>query len=162
MLRKIRQMKVKYTEGEYANPLDETIRSPEQLYDVFKGMEDETQEKYIAVYLDGESRIMTYSLISMGNNRMLMSSPYDVMKKAILIGSFNIIILHNHPEGTAKPNKYDKASMDYVKQGAVSLKMKFIDYIVIGNGTFWSMWKNKQGDADYVVLNEGGLKWYDK
>ncbi len=158
MIRKLRKLKVKYEDGEYENPLEDVIKKPEQLYKIFKGMEDETQEKFIAVYFDDKNRIMSYSLISLGDTRIRLSSPYDVMKKAILLGSVNIAILHNHPDGTCKPNKQDMISIEFIRDGVGYLKMKLLDYIIVGKESFWSL--HKKGDGkEYVVAKKGGLKW---
>lgn len=81
--------------------------------------------------------------ISKGTVNMSLASPREVLIKALLANSVNIILIHNHPSGYVEPSKEDYSLTKKFKDAFKLLDIHFIDHIIIAGNNFFSFAEEK-------------------
>lgn len=119
-----------------------TIESPEKAFQLFKWVQKELQEYFVAVYLDNKNHVIGWSKISMGTVSEAIVHPRDVFRIAVRENAVAVILLHNHPTGDTSPSKEDIATTTRLKDAGKIIGIKVLDHIIIGEG--------------YYSLKEGG------
>ena len=89
--------------------------------------------------LNQKNQILKIKDISFGGNSYVNISVKDIMTEAIRMKAPKIILIHNHPSGDATPSKVDVEFTTNVYDIGRLLGIELIDHIVIGNGTFTSI-----------------------
>ncbi|MDY0278015.1 MAG: DNA repair protein RadC [Acholeplasma sp.] len=120
-----------------------SITSSDDVYHYMKGIGRFDQETFYCIYLDTKLQIIKYEEIYRGTIDQIIIHPRDIFKIAIKINASNIILVHNHPSGIAKPSKADDDSTRILKESASILGFNIIDHIIIGNNEYYSYDTNK-------------------
>lgn len=116
------------------------LRSPEDIASMFQHrLRDLPREVFILVGLDGRNQVMCVRQISEGSPMSAAPSIYGILHIAVSQGAAGIACVHNHPSGNTTPSRDDKMFTNQLKQAAGLLDLKFIDHIIIGDGSFFSM-----------------------
>lgn len=115
----------------YLSPLDR-YTSPQQVYETFKFLRNETKEYFFALHLDGKNRIICIDMVSVGSLNQSIVHPREVFKSALLSSSAGIIILHNHPSGEPTPSREDIEITKRLKESGELLGIRVLDHIIIG------------------------------
>jgi DNA repair protein RadC len=119
--------------------LNQTIESPQQVYELFKDMQDETKEKLVVLHLNPQLEVLSYEVAAIGTATGVMFDPVELYRNAILARASSIIVVHNHPSGTCKPSRADvKVTARLTEVGGI-LEMPMQDFIIIGEGRFHSL-----------------------
>jgi DNA repair protein RadC len=115
------------------------IRDAAQVYAAFK--EDFTQldrEMFLVVLLDGKNGIIGFNRVSVGSLTAALVHPREVFKPAILANAAAIVLLHNHPSGSAEPSAEDKALTARLEQAGELLGIRVLDHIVVADDEYRS------------------------
>lgn len=125
----------------------ETTRftSAQQVYELFKDLQFETKEHFMALHLDGKNRIACYELVSIGNLNQAIVHPREVFKSALLSSAAAILLIHNHPSGDVTPSREDLEITKRLKEAGEILGIKVLDHLIIGEEKYYSF-------ADWGVL----------
>lgn len=115
----------------YLSPLDR-YTSPQQVYETFKFLRNETKEYFFALHLDGKNRIICIDMVSLGSLNQSIVHPREVFKSALLSSSAGIILLHNHPSGEPTPSREDIEITRRLKEAGELLGIRVLDHIIIG------------------------------
>ncbi|MEJ2427251.1 MAG: JAB domain-containing protein [Candidatus Thiodiazotropha sp.] len=83
-------------------------------------------------------------MVSMGTQTYVSADPVEILRGAVLVNAVKIIVLHNHPLGSAEPSPADIKGARTLKEKGAVLNIELHDSIVIG-------------DSGYVSLAERGL-----
>ena len=67
----------------------------------------------------------------------------DIFKEAIKSNATRIILVHNHPSGHVDPSKADLDLTERVRIAGELMSIELIDHIIIGNGIFKSLKRDK-------------------
>jgi len=118
------------------NILNQTLDSPERVYQVFKFLSKETKEKFIVVNLTNQHTIINYETIGIGTVNSVPLRPAEVLRSAIIINAPAIILVHNHPSGDPKPSRSDIHFTETIKQAAKQFDIQVLDHVVIGYQCF--------------------------
>ena len=81
--------------------------------------------------------------ISKGTANMSLVSPREVLIKALLANSVNIILIHNHPSGFIEPSREDYALTKRFKEVFTLMDIHLIDHIIIAGEHFFSFAEKK-------------------
>jgi len=135
--------KIKEVEFKYKNKVtDVTIfHDPEDIFKWFKNLQDETQEKFISIYLDCMNQVIAYSVDFVGGINTALIDPKVLMRNALIMGSVGIIFLHNHPSGSNEPSVQDITLYNRLDRMLKSIDLKIVDFVIIGN-TYYSFKEN--------------------
>jgi len=115
------------------------VQHPGQVYEVFRekfGRLD--REVFVVLLLDGKHGVLGFNVVSMGSLNAALVHPREVFKAAILANAAAVILLHNHPSGSAEPSAEDKALTARLEQAGELLGIRVIDHIVVGDGEYRS------------------------
>ena len=125
-------MTIKEDVQHYLQPLTRYI-SPEQVFDTFQFLRQETKEYFFALHLDGKNRICCIDEISVGSLNQSIVHPREVFKTALLSSAAAIILLHNHPTGDPTPSREDLVITRRINEAGELLGVKVLDHIIIGD-----------------------------
>lgn len=107
--------------------------SPDQIFETFKFLRDETKEYFIAIHLDGKNRIICIDQVSVGSLNQSIVHPREVFKTSLLSSAAAIILLHNHPSGDPTPSREDMEITKRLREAGDLLGIRILDHIVIGD-----------------------------
>lgn len=139
----IREVEVKFKTKPKADQLVK-IGQPTDAVKFFTDLQDETQEKIIALHLDNRGTISCFQIVSIGSSISAVIDPKDVLRTALLTNSCSIILLHNHPSGDPKPSDADIEVKHQLQAACNALNIKLLDFIIIGDaGRYFSF--NERG-----------------
>ena len=141
----LRKLDIQLVKGEYQNPVKGQVRAPEQVYVVFKAIKDKAQETLIGVYLNNELEVNAYDTLSVGSSTETGVSSDEIFNRAVITRSRYIILIHNHPSGKAAPSPEDKEAITSLQEGAKWLKKVLLDFIIVGDNEYWSMFEEEDG-----------------
>jgi DNA repair protein RadC len=133
----LREISICYTFKEVESDiLNQTLDSPEKVYQVFKFLSKETKEHFIVVNLTSQHTIINYETVAIGTVNAVSLRPAEVLRSAILINAPAIILVHNHPSGNPKPSNSDIHFTQTIKQAAKHFDIEVLDHVVIGYQSF--------------------------
>ena len=101
-------------------------------------LKDKKKEYFYALLLDSKNRIIKEELISIGTLNSSLVHPREVFKEAIKSSANAIILVHNHPSGDCEPSKADEHIADRFDEGGKLIKIKVVDFVIIGKENFYS------------------------
>ncbi len=115
------------------------IKSSLDIYNLVKDeLENELQEKFLAIYLNNRKYIIDKKIIFVGTVNSSNVTPRDVFREAVKCNASSMIIVHNHPAGSIKPSYQDVyLTNQFIKLGKM-MSIPIIDHIIIGKNNYYS------------------------
>jgi len=107
--------------------------SPDQIFDTFQFLRNETKEYFIAIHLDGKNRIICIDQVSVGSLNQSIVHPREVFKTSLLSSAAAMILLHNHPSGDPTPSREDMEITKRLREAGDLMGIRILDHIVIGD-----------------------------
>lgn len=95
-----------------------------------------TVEHLYMLCLDKKHHLLGIFLLAKGTVDEFIVSPRDVIINAALMGSYNIILIHNHPSGDVKPSDDDVTLTKGIEQALDLCGMSLLDHIIIGKDQY--------------------------
>ena len=100
---------------------------------------DKLAEEYVYLLcMNSKNRLIGVFEIGHGTADASLVSPRDVFMKSLMVGAVNIVVVHNHPSGVTCPSNDDLKTYDALKKASELIKIKMIDFIIIGRNDFTS------------------------
>ena len=131
----IKEVEVKYKKSK--SPIKKIkITGPEQVFNLFKDLQDETQEKFIALHLTGDNSISCFQVVYIGTSNAALVNPADILRTTLLTGSSGLIIIHNHPSGNSTPSDDDKRTTEKINGACKLFGITLYDHVIIGESYF--------------------------
>jgi DNA repair protein RadC len=62
-----------------------------------------------------------------------------------MLRAYTFILIHNHPSGKATPSPQDNEVMAALAEQAKTLNLSFLDFIIVGDTSYWSMFEENDG-----------------
>jgi len=90
-----------------------------------------TYEFAYLICIARDMSLLGFSRISQGGRGSTIMDPLIIFTTALLRGSSNIILVHNHPSGMLVPSDSDKDITAKVKEGGKILGIHLSDHIII-------------------------------
>ena len=117
------------------------IRSPRDVADLLmERLRREKKEHLIALYLDARKRLICQpTTISTGSLDKSIAHPREVFQGAVAHSAHSVIVVHNHPSGSAEPSGDDLALTKRLGQAGQVVGVPVIDHIIIGDGCWVSL-----------------------
>jgi DNA repair protein RadC len=161
MPKKIKKVDLKLIEGEYKNPIKGKVRTPDQIFEVFRSIKDKAQETLIGVYLSKDLEIRVYDVLSTGSSGETVVSPPEIFGHAYALQAVSYILVHNHPKGDPNPSPEDIKAIRALQAQSKIMQMEFLDFIIIGDKDmndqkkdYWSLYEDA-GGGEYSL----GVPW---
>ena len=107
---------------------------------------DNSREHCIALFLDGSSKIASYSIISIGGANSAPFAPRELFQRAVLVGAISIVLVHNHPSGSLSASQADHALTIRLKEAGELMGIAILDDVIVT-------------DQDSISLREVSTIW---
>ncbi len=140
-----RKLNITLVPSRVKSPVRGQVPGPEHVYRAFKGIKDSAQETCIAVFLNSKLEVCAYDVLSLGTKSETLVDPADVFGRAYVQRSAYFILVHNHPSGLAEPSPGDRLMMADLAPKAKIMGVKFLDFIIVGDDEYWSMFDAMEG-----------------
>ena len=89
-------------------------------------------EEFHVLYLDTKNRMIQHDRQGIGTVDQAPVYVREVLRRALMLGASNMIMLHNHPSGDPTPSKADIAITEQVVEAGAPLGVKVHDHLIIG------------------------------
>ncbi len=96
------------------------------------------REHFIAITLDGASRVIGTHTISIGTLNQSLVHPREVFFRAIQDRAASIILAHNHPSGQLFPSRADKQVTTRLKEAGKLIGIDVVDHIILTPDGYYS------------------------
>jgi DNA repair protein RadC len=118
------------------------VESSKKCVDLFgKDISFLKEERLIAVYLDGNERLIKKEVINYGNAYSCNIDFKKILQKCLANSSYYLYLIHNHPSGSSIPSKKDE---DFTKALAYSLSsigVILLDHLIVSGNEYSSIRK---------------------
>lgn len=88
-------------------------------------------EECWAIYLTSSNRIIEHSRVSQGGVQATVVDHRLIVKRALELLATQIILVHNHPSGTAAPSDADRTLTLRIRDAAALFDIRLTDHIII-------------------------------
>ena len=115
------------------------IRSPEDVYRLFKHMDALTQEHLAVAYLTSKNTVIKTETIFIGSLNASIVHPREVFRPAVKLPCASIVVAHNHPSGDPTPSQEDINVTKRLTEAGSALGINVLDHIIIGRNKHTSL-----------------------
>lgn len=116
------------------------IREPNDIAQIMiQQMQYEKREIVKIVIMNSKNEVLKIQDISIGGANFVNLPVKDILSEPIKMQAPKIILVHNHPSGSAKPSKKDIEFTNELYDLADLMGIQLIDHLVIGNGNYVSI-----------------------
>ena len=126
----------------YKKSLDlslDKISSAEDVVNILRPkLGNNLQEESWIVFLNESNMVKKIERIGLGGINTTIFDVRVILRKALLISSSKIIMVHNHPSQNCKPSSLDNALTDKIKKAVEMVNIKLLDHIIICNKKYYS------------------------
>ena len=135
----LKELKVTFTRRQVDDDLiNKPAQSPEQVYALFKHLQDELKIKVVVLYLNPQLEILSYETAAIGGASTVVLEPVELYRNAILAAANSLIVVENHPWGDCKPTMDDMVLAERLVAIGTLLGIPLQDFIVIGDAGYSS------------------------
>ena len=114
------------------------ITNAATVYDHLEAYRHLDREHFIAITLDGASRVIDTHIISIGTLNQSLVHPREVFHPAIKDKAAAIIIAHNHPSGQLSPSRADRQITKRLKDAGKLIGIDIVDHIILAAEGYYS------------------------
>jgi DNA repair protein RadC len=106
---------------------------------------DQDKEHFYVMHINPRQHINLVELVAIGTLNQAEVHPRETFRRAIVEGSYSIIVAHNHPSGDVTPSDNDITVTTRLHKAGEILQIPFLDHIIFTaqNGQFFSFKDNK-------------------
>lgn len=123
--------------------VQQTISSSDDVVAVMRPLLKELKhEECWAIYLTNSNRIIERTRISQGGVQATVVDHRLIVKRALELLSTRIIIVHNHPSGSATPSGADLDITAKIKEATALFDIQLLDHIIISSTECFSFKNN--------------------
>ena len=117
---------------------------------------DREKEHFYVMHLNVKSRVNLVELVSIGTLSSALVTPREVYRRAVMQGSANIIVAHNHPSGESDPSDEDTKTTKLLFDAGTILGIPLLDHIVFTPTSFFSFKSNQIQQMTETKTNSRG------
>jgi DNA repair protein RadC len=95
-------------------------------------------EECWALYLASSGRVLERMRISQGGVQATVVDCKLIIKRALELLATQIVLVHNHPSGSAEPSRQDMELTERVAEAAKLFDIRLLDHVIIAHGSNFS------------------------
>ena len=115
------------------------IESPNDVLPIVRGYFNRPQENFLVLTLDGAHHFLRLHHVTKGLVNKTIIHPREVFYPVIKDLASAVILVHNHPSGSACPSDEDKEISERMCMVASILGISLLDHVIIAKGgSFYS------------------------
>lgn len=113
-------------------------------------MENQLQEKLMAIYLDTRKYVILKKIIFIGTVNGSSIFLRDVFREGVKCNATSFILIHNHPSLSINPSLEDLyLTSSFIKMGKI-MDMELVDHLIIGKDEYYSI---RERNSDLFAKN---------
>lgn len=97
-----------------------------------------SHEECWAIYLASSGKILDKVRISQGGVQATVVDCKLIVRRALELLATQIVLVHNHPSGSARPSQQDRDLTERVSSATRLFDICFVDHIIIARGEHYS------------------------
>ena len=133
-----RELRIVYSPVEHAGPLPQVGRPADAAALLRERLEAEPIEVCLVLLLNTTHHVIGVHELSRGTLDSCPVHPRDVFTSALVTNAAGVIVAHNHPSGDPAPSPDDVALCARLRQAGSLLGVDLLDFIIIGDGQYYS------------------------
>lgn len=90
------------------------------------------REYFSVAFLDSQHKLIEIEDLFKGTLASCSVYPREIVKRALELNAYAIIIAHNHPSGNVEPSNADKNITKEIEKACKLLDIKLLDHLIIG------------------------------
>ncbi len=98
-----------------------------------------TREAFHALFLDGGNRLIADERMGEGTANQAPVYPREVVRRALQLDASNIVLVHNHPGGSATPSRADQLITQEIVAAAKTMGMTVHDHVIVAGDELVSL-----------------------
>lgn len=91
-------------------------------------------EEFRVLYLNTRNALIQEETVATGSPNEVSVHPRMILKRALELGATALILVHNHPSGSADPSESDLRTTARIVRAARTLDIIVHDHIIIASG----------------------------
>ena len=115
------------------------LRSGREVFEYAKEMGALAKEHLRGIYLNVDYKVIHDEVISIGTLDANIVHPREVFKPALEYSAVGVILVHNHPSGSAGPSKEDVEITNQLISAGKIMGIDLIDHIIVTRDNFESV-----------------------
>lgn len=115
------------------------ILSPKDVWENCKDIRDNKKEHFVVFYLDSRNQEIKREVISVGTLNANLVHPREVFEGAIRFSAAQIIVVHNHPSGSAEPSDDDIQITKRLIEAGKILGIEVLDHVIVTKEVYLSI-----------------------
>ena len=100
------------------------------------------EECWLAL-VNAQNALLDWLPVQRGGVHDVHVDPAEILRTALTREASGIILVHNHPGGSARPSAADVAVTDELRELAPKLGVRFLDHVIVSDGESYSIGLNK-------------------
>ena len=96
-------------------------------------------EVFAVIHLDSQHRVIEYVEMFRGTVSQTSVYPREVVKDALSRNSSALLLVHNHPSGSAEPSRADEHLTQTLKSAAALVDVRVLDHLIVAGDSVLSM-----------------------
>ncbi|CAJ1186431.1 RadC family protein [Companilactobacillus nantensis] len=97
------------------------------------------QEQLVAVYLNNSYHVIDEKIIFIGTVDQATVHPRDILREAIQMSATQLIVAHNHPNGSLMFSQNDQEFSLRLKKGCQLIGINLIDHLIVTKKAYSSL-----------------------
>ena len=97
------------------------------------------QEQLITIYLNNSYHVIDEKTIFIGTVDQATVHPRDILREAVKLSATQIIVAHNHPNGSLAFSRHDQEFSLRLKKSCQIIGINLIDHLIITSKTYSSL-----------------------
>lgn len=97
------------------------------------------REEVWVAYVDTRNRLLSWEMGSKGSVDKSTMYPRDILERALLLKASGIIVVHNHPGGSAEASGADLQLTEHLRRSAQTVGVRLLDHVVVTDDACYSI-----------------------
>lgn len=117
----------------------QAVTSPELVYQLMlPTLKNLDHEECWVLFLNKFNYLIGKELISSGNLESTVIDTQRILRRAIEKQCRHVILVHNHPSGSANPSPADIRLTDLIRGALAAVEIGLADHVIVAEGQFFS------------------------
>lgn len=115
------------------------LSSPHKVFSIMQPiMRDLDHEECWVLYLNRANRLISKEMVSHGGLDSTIIDNKTIIRKALDKKASSIILVHNHPSGSALPSKADISQTESLNKALKTCDMGLMDHVIVARNSYYS------------------------
>jgi DNA repair protein RadC len=88
-------------------------------------------EVFAVVFLDSQHRVIAFEEMFRGTLSQTSVYPREIVKEALARNAGAVVLVHNHPSGSAEPSRADEYLTSTLRQALALVDVRVLDHLVV-------------------------------